>query len=110
MSKNTQQERKDMIDVYGSEIARLTMKFIKGEMTEEDRNEQYAAAGYRHLNSIETELTRQKEELRVAVENHEFKVDIEEYLPLVKAWKGGYDVPFDDGYKKAKDDILTLLK
>lgn len=30
-----------------------------------------------------------------------FQMDIKEYLPKVKAWKSGYDVPFDDGFAEA---------
>lgn len=51
-----------------------------------------------------------KEEVRGIIEKHEFQMDIKEYIALVKAWKGGYDVPFDDGYSHAKKDILAALE
>jgi hypothetical protein len=50
-----------------------------------------------------------KRELVEKVENLQFKMDIKYYLPMVKAWQGGYDVPFDDGFKICKKDIVNLI-
>lgn len=44
------------------------------------------------------------------VEGKQFQMDIKDYLPKVKAWKSGYDQPFDDGYAQSKSDIQALLK
>lgn len=50
-----------------------------------------------------------REALKAEIENLTLQIDIEEYLPKVRAWKGGYDVPFDDGYTQSKKDVLAIL-
>ena len=42
-------------------------------------------------------------------DKHQFQMDIKDYLPKVKAWQGGYDRPFDDGYAQAKLDLRSFL-
>lgn len=54
-------------------------------------------------------LTNKVEEIRGEIENNKFSLNIDWYLPKVKAWnKSNYDIPFDDGYGKAKYDVLAL--
>ena len=48
--------------------------------------------------------------LKCEVKQLAFKMNVGDYLPKVKAWHGGYDRPFDDGYTQAKNDILRLLE
>ena len=59
--------------------------------------------------TIELYTTAKREALR-EVREIEFKMDIAEYLPKVKAWQGGYDKSFNDGYAQAKKDIITHLE
>lgn len=55
-------------------------------------------------------LAHREEGLRGRIEAMQFKMDVDEYLPKVKAWNGtNYDVPFDDGYAQCKKDIAALL-
>ena|ERR1035437_4317486 len=49
------------------------------------------------------------EEIRGEIEKMKFKMDVKDYLPLVKIWTDGYDQPFDSGYAQAKKDILSTL-
>jgi len=43
------------------------------------------------------------------IEAKQFEMKIQEYLPLVKAWQGGFDIPFDHGYAKGKADALSVI-
>lgn len=58
------------------------------------------------------ELIRLNERNRITeiVEGKKFEMNIDEYLPKVKAWKGGYDTPFDNGYSQCKTDLLNDIK
>lgn len=56
-----------------------------------------------------SKMAEQRKEMTDLLEKHEFKMDIKDYLPKVKAWQGGYDIPFDDGYAQAKKDLLSLI-
>lgn len=62
------------------------------------------------FNKLDQALENQREEIRMEIENHQFKMHISDYLPKVKAWAGGYDRPFDDGYAQAREDIIKLLQ
>jgi hypothetical protein len=48
--------------------------------------------------------------VREGIETFEFKMNVKDYLPKVKAWMGGYDQPFDDGYAQAKKDFIDSLE
>lgn len=61
------------------------------------------------LSKFDQAIAAERGRVVAKVEKSGFKMNVDEYLPMVKAWKGGYDVPFDDGYKTAKRDILALL-
>lgn len=51
-----------------------------------------------------------EEELVKEIETMQFKLNVDEYLPLVKSWnKLNFDVPFDHGYALAKKDIIALI-
>jgi hypothetical protein len=44
-----------------------------------------------------------------AIKNMQFHLNVDEYLPMVEAWdRKNYDKPFDDGYAKAKSDLLKF--
>lgn len=63
------------------------------------------------LEDIESILELERKELVERVSSMEFKMNIDEYLPLVKGWNGtNFDKPFDDGYRIAKENVLALLK
>jgi hypothetical protein len=54
-------------------------------------------------------ITHTLKQAAEALGQHEFQMNIDEYLPKVKAWQGGYDRPFDDGYAQALTDAQKLL-
>lgn len=60
-----------------------------------------------HISSL---LASQQARMVEKIEKSPFEMHVDDYLPLVKAWKGGYDVPFDDGYKKGKADAIAIIK
>ena len=56
--------------------------------------------------------SRQKiiSEILKEVEGLEYKMGVDEYLPLVKAWNGtDFDVPFDQGYGKAISEVAKII-
>ena len=48
-------------------------------------------------------------ELKEWSETSTYNLIIEEYLPKVKSWTGGYDRPFDEGYAQAKVDLQARI-
>lgn len=62
MTKETLQYHKE-IDIYGNKIIDISVSFIKGDVTEEERNKLYREAGENHLNFIKTEIAQLKEKI-----------------------------------------------
>lgn len=62
------------------------------------------------LEKLETQIQCAVTAEREKINSLEFKMSVDEYLPLVEQWnKTDFDIPFDHGYAQAKKDILLLL-
>lgn len=45
------------------------------------------------------------------IEGMNYKLNVDEYLPLVESWdRKNFDVPFDHGYKQAKADLSHRIE
>ncbi len=91
------------------EIYRLMDSFLI-ETEPPRRMEQLNQDRHLFVEKLLSLFTKRQEEMVGELEGHKFEMDIKEYLPLVKEWKGGYDVPFDDGYKQAIKDAISIIK
>jgi len=50
-------------------------------------------------------------ELVAQIEGMPFRMNVDEYLPLVKRWdKKNYDTPFNDGFERAKLDAIRIIR
>ena len=58
---------------------------------------------------IKQELQQERERCLKLVEEKQFEINIDEYLPKVREWEKGYDKPFDDGYEQFRKDIIKAI-
>jgi len=54
-------------------------------------------------------VQQERERCLKLVEEKQFEINIDEYLPKVKEWEKGYDKPFDDGYEQFRKDIIKAI-
>jgi len=55
-------------------------------------------------------LASERDRLVKSIGEAKFEMNIDEYLPLVKAWQGGFDVPFDHGFEAGKRAAQEVIK
>ena len=89
-------------------IEMFEKSFKNGSWWEDANNNKYSPA-----HAIKSFLLSRLHTLsalyRKEIEEMTFKMDVKDYLPKLKAWQGGYDRPFDDGYAQAKKDIINEI-
>ena len=61
------------------------------------------------IDFIKQELQQERERCLKLVEEKQFEINIDEYLPKVREWEKGYDKPFDDGYEQFRKDIIKAI-
>jgi len=54
-------------------------------------------------------VQQERERCLKLVEEKQFEINIDEYLPKVREWEKGYDKPFDDGYEQFRKDIIKAI-
>jgi hypothetical protein len=101
-----QKERAEL-DVFWAEIAdNLPKSLERSALGDEVIFSAFAIAYPKIKKHLVANTLKQAAE---ALSHHEFQMNIDEYLPRVKAWQGGYDRPFDDGYAQALTDAQKVL-